>query len=250
MTRFWPGPLTLIMPKSKDCPACDLVTAGLDTIALRCPSHPVIRKLILMSGKPLAAPSANRSGSTSATTPHYIAQTMGENIDLILAGGAAQIGLESTVLDISTQKPALLRYGAITREALEDVLQCEIQDKTAATDKGAVKSPGLLLKHYAPNTPLRLNAVDVVKGEALLAFGSTKFMAIRRQGPVSNLPNASFKNLSESSDLDEAAHNLFSMIQALDSGEHSAIAVMPIPDQGIGMAINDRLKRAAKAQSD
>jgi len=172
--EFWPGPLTLILPRNKDCAISDLVTAGLDTIALRVPAHPVARDLIKQSGVPIAAPSANSSGEPSATTPRHVEQSLGENAPFILAAGACTVGLESTVLDMSGDKPVILRPGAITAEDLQPFLGNVAYELEA---KGSdVKSPGQLLKHYAPSIPVRLNAVDVKKGEALLGLGNLKFM--------------------------------------------------------------------------
>lgn len=242
--NFWPGPLTMILPKKSDSGVSDLVSAGLETLAIRVPAHKIMQEVIKQAGVPIAAPSANASGEPSATTPNHAAQSLGENALYILAAGACDVGLESTVLDLSGELPVILRPGAVTAEDLEPYLG-EVGIDSGAHDKP--KSPGQLLKHYAPTVPVRLNAVDVKKGEALLAFGSTKFMGIESGGHAQNLPEESFKNLSEEADLIEAASNLFTMLRDLDRTEHTGIAVMNIPDQGLGVAINDRLRRAAQA---
>lgn len=241
--NFWPGALTLILPRRGNSGISDLVTAGLDTIALRVPAQKSARALLKECALPLAAPSANASGEPSATTPQHAAQSLGEACPMILADGMCQIGLESTVLDLSTEIPTILRLGAITAEDLKPYVEnidIDIQNKEAP------KSPGQLLKHYAPNIPVRLKAVEVKQGEALLAFGSLKFMGIEGGGKASDLDDAQCLNLSEEGDLDEAAANLFKMLRDLDTANHSAIAVMDIPEMGIGAAINERLRRAAE----
>jgi L-threonylcarbamoyladenylate synthase len=245
---FWPGPLTLILPRKKESPISELAMAGLDTIALRMPAHPVARDLITACGFPLVAPSANKSGSLSPTTPSHVVDSLGAAVDLVLAAGACDIGLESTVLDLTTDMPTILRPGIITAEDIQTRTGLKVAyDIEPPSDSNAdrPKSPGQLLKHYAPNTPVRINAVDVKPGEALLAFGSEKFMGIQGGGRASDLPSTQRRNLSENSDLHEAAANLFAMLKDLDQPDHSAIAVMPLPNEGLGIAINDRLKRAA-----
>jgi len=245
MAAFWPGPLTLILPKKESGGISDLVSAGLSTIAIRMPKHPIALALIKEAGVPIAAPSANASGEPSATTPRHVYDSLGDKIPLILAGGACPVGLESTVLDLSGDVPVIVRPGAVTAEDLEPYLGAVTYD---LGDHEAPKSPGQLLKHYAPSIPVRLKAVDVDKGEALLAFGSTKFMGLRGGGFAHNLPDTMFLNLSESGDLIEAAANLFSMLRDLDHPAHTGIAVMDIPDVGLGIAINDRLRRAAQGR--
>lgn len=243
--RFWPGPLTLILPKRSDCPVHDLVTAGLETIAIRIPDHPVALELLEAFGKPVSAPSANISGTISATSPAHVVDGLGDRVDMILAGGKSEVGLESTVLDLSGKEAAILRPGAFTAEDFEPVIGAvsyahEVSDKP--------KSPGLLLKHYAPSIPVRLNAIDLEAGEALLAFGSDQFMGIKGGGSARGLPDSQRLNLSEGSDLYEAASNLFAMLRTLDIPAHKGIAVMAIPEDGIGLAINDRLARAAQGR--
>jgi len=242
---FWPGPLTLILPRRKDCPISDLATAGLQTLAIRVPAHPVARTLLLASGVPIAAPSANASGEPSPTTPLHVAQSLGGRIPLILAGGACAVGLESTVLDLSGDTPLILRPGAVTGEDLFPLLGPVGVD---AGEGERPRSPGQLLRHYAPSIPLRLNAIDLEPGEALLAFSSTRFMGIRGGGAASSLPEPMIRNLSEDGDLHEAAANLFAHLRALDHPPNTRIAVMNIPDKGLGIAINDRLNRAARGR--
>ncbi|MBX2834699.1 MAG: threonylcarbamoyl-AMP synthase [Micavibrio sp.] len=241
---FWPGPLTLILPRREGCGISDLVSAGLETLAVRVPSHPAALSLIRESGLPLAAPSANKSGTLSPTTPAHVAVSLGDKVDFILAGGACSVGLESTVVDLSGLAPLILRPGAICAQELGKALGADVAYD--AGDKERPKSPGILLKHYAPNTPLRLNAVDVEEGEALLAFGSIKFMGIKSGGHAKDMPDGYLLNLSENGDLYDAASNLFSMLKSLDEAGAERIAIMSVPSEGIGRAINDRLSRAAE----
>lgn len=243
--RFWPGPLTLVAKLQPGNAIAPNVTAGLPTLAVRVPSHPAFRAVLEQCAFPLAAPSANASGQLTATSPQIVAQGLIGKIPLILAAGLTDKGLESTVLDVSGAAPILLRHGAIPIEALEELLGT-IEDGTQIKDRPT--SPGQLLRHYAPRLPLRLNAVDVAPGEALLAFGDLKFMGVREGGWARDLPPTHLRNLSEAGDLDEAAHHLFAHLYALDQSEAQAIAVMAIPDTGIGRAINDRLRRACQAQ--
>jgi L-threonylcarbamoyladenylate synthase len=221
---FWPGPLTLVLPRRENCRLSLLVSAGLDTVALRAPSHPVARRLIAEAGVPLAAPSANRSGAVSATRAEHVAAELGDRIALILDGGPAPLGIESTVIGFEDGKPVLLRPGAVTRADIE-----RFSGPLAAPGDGPVTSPGRLASHYAPRARLRLNALEAAPSEALLAFGSASGEAM---------------NLSPSGDLVEAAANLFAMLRALDA-KFASIAVMPIPETGLGEAINDRLRHAA-----
>ncbi len=244
---FWPGPLTMILPRREGANVSLLCSAGLPTIAVRCPAHPVARALIKELGRPIAAPSANKSGSLSPTTPQHVLQSLGAAAGTILAGGKAEVGLESTVVDMTAPVPTLLRPGAITLDDLRQHLG-EVAVELEAVDNNP-KSPGQLLRHYAPRTPLRLHAVDVRPGEALLAFGSLKFMGLQGGGWAKDLPTGALLNLSESGDLHEAAANLFAMLHQLDHGGFAGIAVMNIPSTGLGLAINDRLTRAAGAQT-
>jgi len=231
---FWPGPLTLVMTRRSEAGLSDLVSAGLDSVAVRVPAHPVAQAVLAAAGRPLAAPSANRSGRVSPTTAQHVADDLGEEVRLILDGGATQHGLESTVLDVSVaERVRLLRLGAVSRDAIEAVLGEKLADGPASDDVHP-SSPGQLASHYAPHAALRLDATDVRPGEALLAFGRA---VPATTGPVINL--------SATGDPVEAAAALFSALRALDQGKVQVIAVMPIPDQGIGEAINDRLRRAA-----
>ncbi|MGE0023045.1 MAG: L-threonylcarbamoyladenylate synthase [Hyphomicrobium sp.] len=235
---FWPGPLTLVMTRRPEAGLSDLVSAGLDSIAVRVPAHPIARAVLAVAGRPLAAPSANRSGRVSPTTAQHVADDLGHDVRLILDGGATQHGLESTVVDVTAQEHAtLLRPGALPREAIEAVLGEKLADGPASDDVHP-SSPGQLASHYAPDAALRLDATDVRPGEALLAFGS---QVPATRGPVINL--------SPSGDLIEAAAALFSALRALDQGGSTVIAVMPIPAHGLGEAINDRLRRAAAPRS-
>jgi L-threonylcarbamoyladenylate synthase len=226
--KFWPGALTLVLPRKPDARLSLLVSAGMDTVAIRVPSHPLARKLIAAAGRSIAAPSANASGQVSPTTAQHVAQSLGENVDLILDGGATAHGIESTVIGFENGTPVMLRPGAVAREDIE-----RITGPLSVSGSEALSSPGRLPSHYAPRTQLRLNANDVRDGEALLAFGPGKPRA------------ANMLNLSPSGDLKEAAANLFAMLRKLDATGATRIAVMPIPDHGLGEAINDRLARAA-----
>jgi L-threonylcarbamoyladenylate synthase len=231
--RFWPGPLTLVLPRTADCRVSLLCSAGLATLAVRAPRHPVAQRLLAEAACPLAAPSANRSGAVSPTTAAHVAASLGARVPLILDGGPCRIGLESTVLDLSEPAPRLLRPGAVVRPDLEAVIG-PIAEVTSATPADAPRSPGLLQSHYAPSRPLRLGVERVRPDEGLLAFGPNP------------LPGAARTiNLSVAGNLVEAAANLFAALHALDWPELSAIAVMSIPETGLGVAINDRLRRAA-----
>jgi len=231
---FWPGPLSLVLPKRPDSGIADLVTAGLDTIALRAPDHPVAQALLAEAKLPIAAPSANRSGRISPTMASHVEAELDDIPAMILDGGPCPLGIESTVVGVTGDAPVLLRLGAVPREAIEAVLG---QALPLANEDAAIASPGQLERHYAPNTPLRLGATDVHTGEALLAFGPNA-----PQGAVASI------NLSASGDLEEAAASLFASLRQLDDTGAKAIAVMPIPTNGLGEAINDRLRRAAKAR--
>ncbi len=229
---FWPGPLTLVLPKADACPVCELATAGLDSVAVRVPDHTIARDLLKAFGKPVVAPSANRSGHISPTLAEHVRADLQGRIDLIVDGGPASVGVESTIVSC-LGAPALLRPGGIPRDAIARVLGHDLADAPSASDQGPL-APGMLASHYAPKTPLRLNARDVAPGEALLAFG-----AEAPQGGAKTL------NLSPSGDLVEAAANLFSHLRALDAAGARSIAIMPVPNEGLGEAINDRLARAA-----
>jgi L-threonylcarbamoyladenylate synthase len=228
--RFWPGPLTLVLRRRADTRLSPLVSAGLDTVAIRAPAHATALALLGETGRPIAAPSANPSGALSPTTAAHVAAGLGDRVALILDAGACPLGVESTVVDLSRPDAArLLRPGGVTQSEIE----AEIGPLAGPGD-GPARSPGMMESHYAPRLPLRLAAGDVAADEALLAFG-----AAAPAGAAETL------NLSPSGNLDEAAANLFAMLHALDRPEFAAIAVVPIPDDGLGAAINDRLARAA-----
>jgi len=228
---FWPGPLTLVLPKAETCTVSDLALAGLDSIALRMPAHPVAQALLAAFGGPVVAPSANRSGHVSPTDAAHVLADLRGRIDLILDGGACPVGVESTIVSCIGQ-PALLRPGGLARENIERVLGHPLA-ASAPSDDTAPVAPGMMTSHYAPRARVRLNALAPDAGEALLAFGPTPPSA----GPV--------LNLSQRGDLVEAAANLFSHLRALDASGAQRIAVMTIPHEGLGEAINDRLARAA-----
>lgn len=235
--QFWPGPLTLVLPRRPEAGLSLLVSAGLDSVAIRVPKHPVGQALLRATGRPIAAPSANRSGAVSPTTPHHVLESLGDRVRMVLAGGKCPVGLESTVLDLTGAEPVLLRPGAVLREEIERLIGpiAVFQGHTADDGSEAPKSPGQLSSHYAPNAAVRLNATSAEEDEAFLTFGPDRFVF----GGKSRL------NLSPQGDLDEAAANLFAHLRALDQEGARAIAVMPIPDEGLGVAINDRLRRAA-----
>lgn len=243
--QFWPGPLTLVLPLKNDASIAPQVTAGLNTIAIRCPAHKTARSVLQELDLPLAAPSANKSGTLSPTRALHVSQSLGDKVDLILADKGVDVGVESTILDLSTDQSVILRTGALTARDFEPLIG-KVSYSHETSD--APKAPGQMFRHYAPSLPLRLNAVDVHPDEALLAFGSTKFMGIKGGGRVDDLPESAMKNLSESGDLEQAAANLFAMLHDIDqkSGKER-IAVMNIPEKGIGRAINDRLRRAAES---
>ncbi len=232
---FWPGPLTLVLPKAAKCRVADLATAGLDTIAVRVPHHAVALEILAAFGKPVVAPSANRSGHVSPTRAEHVQADLAGRIDLIIDGGATAVGVESTIVACLAE-PLLLRPGGVPRAAIERVLGRTLAD-AADRREDLPLAPGMLTSHYAPRTRLRLNAHRIASGEALLAFGSVQIAGVGHAKKV--------LNLSQHGDLVEGAANLFSHLRALDMAGASAIAVMPIPDEGLGEAINDRLGRAA-----
>lgn len=225
--RFWPGPLTLLLPRNKNCPLSLLVSAGLETVALRVPAHLITLELLKQSGLPLAAPSANRSGRISPTLASHVNQELGDKVSMVLDGGACVVGIESTIIDLTATPATILRHGKITRKELEKYVDI------AEYHGSEVKASGMMKSHYAPNAKMRLSVSDIRKGEALLAFGK----------PISGANI--MQNLSEQENLEEAAANLFKMLRALDDMSPATIAVMSIPEVGIGVAINDRLQRAA-----
>src|SRR5215472_4859583 len=221
--KFWPGPLTLVLPRRKNSPLSLLVSAGLDSVALRAPSHPAAIALLRETGRPVAGPSANMSGQVTATMAAHVADSLGGKVDLILDAGSATLGIESTVIGFDDDRPLLLRPGAVPREEIQDLVG------PLGRPGSLIQSPGQLASHYAPRAGLRLNAGEIESGEVLLGFG--------------NVTGAKL-NLSPKADLREAAANLFAMLRELDKVA-TRIAVSPIPDTGIGEAINDRLRRAA-----
>lgn len=228
MDAFWPGPLTLVLPRKSNCAVSLLASAGLDTLAVRCPKNPIALELIHQFGKPIVAPSANKSGRISPTTVGHIIDDYGDEAPFTLDGGPCQVGVESTVLLCTGEKPAVLRYGGLAVEEIEKLIGPVIRPEK---DEDAPHSPGQMKSHYAPALPLRMNALAAFDGEALLGFG--------------HAPEAVL-NLSETEDLTEAAANLFSMMHQLDNAQkYTGIAVMPVPMEGLGLAINDRLKRAS-----
>ena len=227
---FWPGPLTLVLAKQTDCVVADLALAGLDSVAVRVPAHPVARELIEVFGGPVVAPSANRSGHVSPTSAAHVLADLRGRIDLIIDAGPCAVGVESTIVSC-LERPTLLRPGGVPREAIEATLGVALAMAPLADD--APVAPGMLSSHYAPKAALRLDAEGVENGEALLAFGKAPaFSGI-------------MLNLSPRGDLIEAAANLFSHLRALDASGTRRIAVMKVPEEGLGEAINDRLKRAA-----
>jgi L-threonylcarbamoyladenylate synthase len=229
---FWPGPLTLVLLKAPGCPVADLATAGLETIAIRIPGHPAARAILAAAGVPIAAPSANRSGRISPTSAAHVAEELGPACALIVDGGPTAVGIESTVIDATGVRPILLRPGAVTRAEVERVTMVSVEVRL--DDDTAPIAPGQLRSHYAPRATVRLNAQAVGQGEALLAFG-----------PKVPSHSGAVVNLSPTGDLREAAINVFAALRTLDAAGAATIAVMPVPDEGLGEAINDRLRRAA-----
>lgn len=239
LARLWPGPLTLVLRKSADCPVCDLATAGLDTVAVRVPSHPSARAILAAFGGPVVAPSANRSGHVSPTTAAHVLSDLAGRIDMIVDGGPCAVGVESSIVGFARGRAVLLRPGGLSRDALTEALGEPLAASPAASlaaTPEAPPAPGMLASHYAPRAPMRLEAREVRPGEALLAFGPALPDAARA---------VAVRNLSPGGDLEEAAANLFAHLRALDALAPTAIAVMPIPNAGLGEAIRDRLARAA-----
>lgn len=234
---FWPGPLTLVLKKRAGCPVAELATAGLDSIAVRVPDHPVALGILSRLGRPVVAPSANRSGHISPTTAQHVMDDLGGRIDFIVDGGPTPVGVESTIV-ACLDRPLLLRPGGLPREEIERVLEGPIEDLlSSAVDPEAPIAPGMLESHYAPRARLRLQVDRVNPGEALLAFGTRM--------PPGTEQAAIVLNLSPGRDLVEAAANLFSDLRTLDRTGVATIAVMPLPNEGLGEAINDRLAHAA-----
>ena len=234
---FWPGPLTLVLPKTLNCAVADLATAGLDTVAVRLPIHAIARSILDAFGGPVVAPSANLSGHVSPTSAEHVAADLSGRIDLIVDGGPVTVGVESTIVGCF-DTPMLLRPGGLPREAIERVLGQQLvrPPQDLALETSQPLAPGMLASHYAPRTPVRLNAKEVRAGEALLAFGPDRISGTDRALAV--------MNLSARGDLNEAATHLFGYLRALDAIGASTIAVAPVPHHGLGEAINDRLRRA------
>jgi L-threonylcarbamoyladenylate synthase len=235
---FWPGPLTLVLPRAEGCPVADLATAGLETVAIRVPAHPVARDILRAFGGAVVAPSANLSGHVSPTTAAHVQGDLAGRIDLIVDGGPVEVGVESTIVGCF-DAPMLLRPGGVPRGAIERLLGRTLAQPPEEADPETAQplAPGMLASHYAPRAPVRLNAGSVLAGEALLAFGPAA---------VPGADSATMVlNLSGRGDVDEAAANLFGYLRTLDSSGARAIAVVPVPHHGLGEAINDRLRRAA-----
>ena len=231
---FWPGALTMVLKRKENSPLSLVTTAGLDTVAVRVPAHPVAQALLHEADVPIAAPSANKSGYISPTQAvHILLQFKdGQGLNMIVDGGPCSVGVESTIIDVTNDTPVLLRPGGVAVEDIEAVVGPVKTDTAPATDD--VKAPGQLKSHYAPSIPLRMNVEpeERKKGESLLTFGP-------------NMPRRAAINLSKTGDLKEAAANLFTMMRSLDMPGIRGIAVVPIPDEGLGRAINDRLRRAS-----
>jgi L-threonylcarbamoyladenylate synthase len=234
-TTFWPGPLTLVLPKTADCPVAMLATAGLDTIAVRVPDHPVAQNLLHAFGGPLVAPSANQSGHVSPTTAQHVLADLAGKIDLIIDDGPTSVGLESSIVACTGSPVALLRPGGVPRDAIERALGRPLRIDIAAPNDTVI-APGALQSHYAPKARMRLEATTIAPGEAVLAFGAA---------PPGSDQAKLVLNLSPQADLVEAAANLFSYLRRLDASGAAVIAATPIPHTGLGEAINDRLTRGA-----
>jgi L-threonylcarbamoyladenylate synthase len=237
-SAFWPGPLTLVLDRRPGCPVARLTTAGLDKIAVRVPAHAAAHALLTHFGKPVAAPSANPSGRISPSTADHVMRGLAGKIDLVLDGGPCESGLESTVVDASSDQAVILRPGGITRNAVADALKAAgidapMADPTAVTQPAQPVAPGQLASHYAPHAAVRLNATKAAADEELIGFGS-----VVGSGTLA-------LSLSASGDLIEAAANLFAMLHRADDTGTAKIAIAPVPDNGLGDAINDRLRRAA-----
>jgi L-threonylcarbamoyladenylate synthase len=232
---FWPGPLTLVVPVAPTCTISDLARAGLDSIGLRVPAHPLAHALLEQTGRPVAAPSANRSGRVSPTDADHVLGDLDGRIEAVLDGGASQVGVESTIVSCLGGTPRLLRPGGVAREAIEALIGAKLE--TASEAGSNPLAPGMLASHYAPRAQVRLNVTKLQPGEAVLLFGAE---------PLPGAETARVTlNLSKNGDLVEAAAHLFSYLRQLDASGAATIAVSPIPETGLGEAINDRLRRAA-----
>ncbi|MDG1437990.1 MAG: L-threonylcarbamoyladenylate synthase [Emcibacteraceae bacterium] len=232
---FWPGPFTMVLPLKENSPISDLITAGLDTVAIRVPANKVAHKLLENFGGPIAAPSANKSGHISPTTAHHVDSEFSNELEMIIDGGPCHKGIESTIAQVIDDHVIILRPGSVTAEDIRISTNIKVITNIEPTDNPV--APGQLKSHYAPNTKMRLNADEPKDGEAYLAFGET-------------LPHDNMLNLSTSGNIEEAAANLFSMMRALDDLNLNTISVAPIPMSGLGLAINDRLTRAAAPKEE
>lgn len=232
---FWPGPLTLVVPVATTCTVSDLARAGLDSVGLRVPAHPLAHALLAATGKPVAAPSANRSGRVSPTDADHVLGDLDGRIDAVLDGGATDVGVESTIVSCLEGAPRLLRPGGVPREAIEALIGQRLEN--GAENEKSPLAPGMLASHYAPRAQVRLNATRIEPGEAALLFGP--------QALEGSEQTKAALNLSASGDLREAAAHLFSYLRQLDASGAPTIAVAPIPETGLGEAINDRLRRAS-----
>lgn len=232
MDTFWPGPITFVLPKSEKCPVSDLVSAGLDTLAVRMPDHSLTHDLIKELDHPIAAPSANPSGKISPTSAAHVREGLGTRVDMILDGGDCERGIESTIVTFDGDDVIILRPGSITKDMLENACSAIVRNYISSPDS-AITAPGQLSSHYAPRAKMRLNATSKNASDYFIGFGNIG-------GDVS---------LSESGDLAQAASNLFKALRDADKTGAETIAVAPIPDKGIGIAINDRLERAAAPRS-
>lgn len=227
--NFWPGPLTMILKRKDNNSAIDLACSGLPNIAVRMPAHPVALELIRQSSVPIVAPSANKFKSISPTTAEHVRESLGEKVDMILDGGACKVGVESTIIDVTGKQVVILRAGGTSKEDLSRFLNEEVLLSDGTPDKPS--APGQLLKHYAPRRPLRINAATRQPGEFFIGFGDIKDADL---------------NLSPKGDLCEAAGNLFAFLRLADKQEgYQSLAISPIPEDGLGLAINDRIKRAS-----
>jgi len=235
---FWPGPLTIVAPKKAGSKISDLALAGLNSIAIRVPSEPVALAVIAAAERPIAAPSANRSGRVSPTTPEHVLDDLNGLIDAVIIGETAKVGLESTIIACLDLVTTMLRPGGLSRERIEKVLGHSLSEQMEFQEAVSLPvAPGMLSSHYAPRASLRIEARDAAPGEAVLLFGRNE---------ISGLDQALIStNLSENSDLVEAAANLFKALRMLDASGAASIAVAPVPNWGLGEAINDRLRRAA-----
>ena len=234
LSKLWPGPLTMVLPRRNSSRLAECVTAGLSTVAIRVPAHRVARDLIIQSGVPIAAPSANKSGYLSPTSHRHVkAGFKSESVFVIDSETTTKYGLESTIIDLSTSVPTILRFGFITPQIIEQIIDRQVE---IATKSSAIKAPGMMYTHYAPKTPIRINAISLEEGEIGLNFGGSK---LNSKGSL---------NLSPTGDLAIASANLFSYLHTLDDyarvNSLQRIAIAPIPNESIGLAINDRLIRA------